>query len=138
MYTPNYLTEHDWNTALVYTCDADYHYVSGVNVTTCNETGEFPPVDFDCSGNVSVITPSNFIEYDWNTVIVYTCDAVYHYVRGVNITTCNETGECPRLEFDCLGNVSVITPSNITEHDWNTTITYTCDSDYHYNSDHLQ
>lgn len=49
-YSPNNLTEHDWNTAVEYTCEADYHYVSGVNIATCNETGEFPPVDFDCSG----------------------------------------------------------------------------------------
>ena len=33
-----------WNTAIVYICDADNHYVSGVKMTTCNET------DFDCSG----------------------------------------------------------------------------------------
>ena len=58
-------------------------------------------MDFDCSGNVSVITLSNFTEKDWNYTIVYTCDANYHYVSGVNMTTCNETGEFPPVDFDC-------------------------------------
>ena len=70
-------------------------------MTTCNETGVFPPVDFDCSGNVSVITPSNLIEHDWNTAIEYTCDADYHYVSRVNMTTGNETGEFQPVDFDC-------------------------------------
>ena len=50
-YTPNNVTEHNWNTSIHYSCHDDYHYVSGVSMTTCNETGVFPPVDFDCSGN---------------------------------------------------------------------------------------
>ena len=81
-------------------------------MTTCNESGEFPPVDLGCPGNESVITTSNLTEHDWNTATVYTCNANYHYVSGVNMTTCNETGEFPHVDFDCSGNVSVITPSN--------------------------
>ena len=34
------------------------------------------------------------------------------------------------MDFDCSGNVSVITPSNLTEHNLNTAIMYTCDADY--------
>ena len=52
-YTPNNVTEHNWNTSIHYSCHDDYHYVSGVSMTTCNETGVFPPVDFNCSGNTT-------------------------------------------------------------------------------------
>ena len=49
-YLPNNLIEHAWNTPIEYTCDTEYHYVSGGNITTCNESGSFPPSDVNCSG----------------------------------------------------------------------------------------
>ena len=69
MYTP-VLTEHDWNTDILYTCHSDYHYVSGIDTTTCNETGNFPPVDFDCSGSFQII---NLVMRNGHLKLVITC-----------------------------------------------------------------
>ena len=56
-YSPSQV-EYIWQTEIHYDCDPLYHYIGGVNVTTCNESGIFPPVDFDCSGKLE-----NYITY---------------------------------------------------------------------------
>ncbi|XP_060554824.1 uncharacterized protein LOC132715776 [Ruditapes philippinarum] len=121
-YVPNGLIEHDWNTSIDYSCDADYHYVSGGNITTCNESGSFPPSDVDCSVkhfitvspsepaltwfNTTVNETTTVFDFDGMCVVTITCDPnlldVSHVVSGTEITmTLKQTGSTQLDDYIC-------------------------------------
>ncbi|XP_052776697.1 sushi, von Willebrand factor type A, EGF and pentraxin domain-containing protein 1-like [Mya arenaria] len=78
-YTP-FLVEHDWNTAITYTCEEDYHYLGGSYQSVCNESGSFPPSDLNCSAPhfislavgeplitwLNATVPSTVVTYDFD------------------------------------------------------------------------
>ena len=40
-------------------------------------------------------------EHEYNTIVTYECDEMYHYVSGGYSMTCNETGTWPGVNLDC-------------------------------------
>ncbi|XP_053383373.1 uncharacterized protein LOC123564671 [Mercenaria mercenaria] len=89
-YVPDGLVEHDWNTDISYSCDPGYHYVSGGNVTTCNESGTFPPLDIDCSVQHQITLNSSEPVVTWFNTTVIETNTVFDFDGICDVTiACN-------------------------------------------------
>ncbi|XP_053393015.1 uncharacterized protein LOC123564401 isoform X2 [Mercenaria mercenaria] len=89
-YVPNNLTEHDWNTSINYSCDPGYHYVSGENISTCNESGAFPPSDIDCSVQHEITISSSEPAVTWFNTTTNEISTVFDFDGMCDVTiTCN-------------------------------------------------